>query len=74
MSFSRPFQWYHSHADPIWPDGTFKQIGNKLTINQHSLRRSFKFYNSGADGASEIMYITSGTSLPLVDPSMEKNA
>jgi hypothetical protein len=24
MSFSRPFQWYHSHADPIWPDGTFK--------------------------------------------------
>ncbi len=24
MSFSRPIQWYHSHADPIWPDGTFK--------------------------------------------------
>ncbi len=24
MSFSRPTQWYHSHADPIWPDGTFK--------------------------------------------------
>ncbi len=24
MSFSRPNQWYHSHADPIWPDGTFK--------------------------------------------------
>ncbi len=23
MSFSRPFQGYHSHADPIWPDGTF---------------------------------------------------
>ncbi len=23
MSFSRPIQWYHSHADPIWPDGTF---------------------------------------------------
>ncbi len=21
MSFSRPFQWYQSHADPIWPDG-----------------------------------------------------
>ncbi len=19
MSFSRPIQWYHSHADPIWP-------------------------------------------------------
>jgi hypothetical protein len=24
MSFSRHIQWYHSHADPIWPDGTFK--------------------------------------------------
>ncbi len=24
MSFSRPIQWYHSHGDPIWPDGTFK--------------------------------------------------
>jgi hypothetical protein len=21
---SRPIQRYHSHADPIWPDGTFK--------------------------------------------------
>ncbi len=25
MSSSRPFQWYHSEADPIWPDGTFEQ-------------------------------------------------
>ncbi len=25
MSFSRAFQWYHSHLDPIWPDGTFKE-------------------------------------------------
>jgi hypothetical protein len=24
MTFSRPIQWYHSHADSIWPDGTFK--------------------------------------------------
>jgi hypothetical protein len=24
MSFPRPIQWYHSHADLIWPDGTFK--------------------------------------------------
>ncbi len=23
---SRPIQWYHSQADPIWPDGTFKQL------------------------------------------------
>ncbi len=20
----RPIQWYHSHVDLIWPDGTFK--------------------------------------------------
>jgi hypothetical protein len=25
MSFSRPIQWYYSHVDPIWPDGTFKK-------------------------------------------------
>ncbi len=24
MSFLRPIQWYHSKADPFWPDGTFK--------------------------------------------------
>ncbi len=22
MLFSMPIQWYHSHVDPIWPDGT----------------------------------------------------
>ncbi len=21
MSFSKPIQWYHSHVDPIWPNG-----------------------------------------------------
>ena len=26
MSFSRAFQCYHSHLDPIWPDGTFKTL------------------------------------------------
>ncbi len=24
MYFSMPIQWYHSHVDPIWPDGTLK--------------------------------------------------
>ncbi len=23
MSFLGPIKWYHSHADSIWPDGTF---------------------------------------------------
>jgi hypothetical protein len=26
MSFLRPIQWYQSHADPVWPDGTFKSL------------------------------------------------
>ncbi len=26
MSFSRPIQWYHSNADPIWADCTFNFI------------------------------------------------
>jgi hypothetical protein len=26
MSFPRPIQWYHCHADLIWPDGTFKPL------------------------------------------------
>ncbi len=32
MSFSRPIQWYHSHADPIWPDSTFK-FSNRVRRN-----------------------------------------
>ncbi len=26
MFFARPIQLYHSHVDPIWPDGTFKAV------------------------------------------------
>ncbi len=32
MFFSRPIQWYHSHADPIWPDGTFKSNANRQDV------------------------------------------
>jgi hypothetical protein len=28
MSFSRTILWYHSHADTIWPDGTFNYKRN----------------------------------------------
>ncbi len=28
-SFSWPIQLYHSHADPIWPDGTFKKCSRR---------------------------------------------
>jgi hypothetical protein len=35
MSFSRPIQWYHSHADPIWPDGTFNTQNGALRPIPH---------------------------------------
>ncbi len=38
MSFSRAFQWYHSHLDPIWPDGTFKTAPTKQTNKSAFLR------------------------------------
>jgi hypothetical protein len=30
MSFPMPIHWYHSHVDPIWPDGTFKEPKNRV--------------------------------------------
>ncbi len=30
MYFLRPIQWYHSYADPIWEDGTFKFIHHTI--------------------------------------------
>ncbi len=27
MSFSRPIQWYHFHAELMWPEGTFNVTG-----------------------------------------------
>jgi hypothetical protein len=32
MSFPRLFQWNHSHADPIWPDGTFNERSAVLEV------------------------------------------
>ncbi len=29
MSFSRPIQWCHSHANPIWSDGTLEIRGQR---------------------------------------------
>ncbi len=30
MFFSRAIQWYHSHADPVWPEGTLKALAAHL--------------------------------------------
>jgi hypothetical protein len=38
MSFSRPIQWYNSHADPIWPDSTFKKFTMEKRKVKYSLR------------------------------------
>jgi hypothetical protein len=48
MSFSRAFQWYHSYADPIWPDGTFNKGFriNLISAGSISLDSSFIVYNT----------------------------
>ncbi len=39
MSFLRPIQWYHSRADPIWPDGSFNSYTDKKKIKFSSYIR-----------------------------------
>ncbi len=46
MSFSRPIQWYHSHADPIWPYGTFNVPVSGSNAKQSGLLSVF-FLNKG---------------------------
>jgi hypothetical protein len=43
MFFSKPIQWYQSHADPIWPDGTFKSVQTKPPNVVHDLQASFSY-------------------------------
>ncbi len=44
MSFSiRPIQWYHSHVDPKWPDGTFK-CTTKINGERHGFVRYWYIY------------------------------
>jgi hypothetical protein len=38
MSFSRPIQWYHSHADPTWLDGTFEALWSSIVSPGSSWR------------------------------------
>jgi hypothetical protein len=46
MSFTRPIQWCHSHADLFWPDGTFNisivvniQVGEDFEVPPAGLFR-----------------------------------
>ncbi len=38
MSFSRPIQWYHSHVDPILPDG--HDCHNIVTVMREVMART----------------------------------
>ncbi len=47
MSFQSASQWYHSHADPIWPDGTFKEPKNRFQgINSASMWGLVDWYDN----------------------------
>ncbi len=43
MFFLKPIQWYQSHADPIWPDGTIKSVQTKPPNIVHDLQASFSY-------------------------------
>jgi hypothetical protein len=49
MSFSRPiqWQWYHSHADLIWPDGSFKASAYSTCILGYLLHADNTLANIG---------------------------
>jgi hypothetical protein len=47
-SFSRHIQWYHSHADLIWPDGIFQDSAHlnlkKRFEGDNTQERAHQFY------------------------------
>jgi hypothetical protein len=45
MSFLRPIQWYHSHADPIWPDGTLKDPTHRSFTDSMPCEKSILLWN-----------------------------
>jgi hypothetical protein len=50
MSFSRPIQWHHFHAEPIWPDGIFKSSNRKSAYLFQSFNsKSANFYQRTVD-------------------------
>ncbi len=49
MSFLRPFQWYLSQADPIWPDGTFEVVYNDIDSAESEVR----FQDGGGHSATQ---------------------
>jgi hypothetical protein len=65
MSFSRPIQWYHSHTDPIWPDGTLKtgfiNIPPPIPDSKHKHRvYLFRREKKGEKRARDVVYSLTG--------------
>ncbi len=54
MSFSMPIQRYHSHADPIWPDGTFKHQYTRAITTNYSVQN----YVQGQSLKSKVLFYT----------------
>ncbi len=68
MSFKGAFQWYHSHADPIWPDGTFKYTAVLQYLENGSYCNMGDFYSQRVYEAKKIRNIeyNSGRNLCLL--------
>jgi hypothetical protein len=37
MSFSRPIQWYHHHANLLWPDNTVRTFKVLLSVGKENI-------------------------------------
>jgi hypothetical protein len=56
MSFKRAFQWYHSHADPIWPDGTSNGTNNHLGRTDQQWQTKYNLSILAAANSVRIVY------------------
>ncbi len=65
MSFSRAFQWYHSHLDPIWPDSTFNHAQHYKYKDDTSHYLQFSCKGKSATQSNNILvYCTNMSDLP----------
>ncbi len=56
VSFSRPIQWYHSHADPIWPDGITYYCSMALTYQGAPPSTVFSTFVQNVRSESKVIY------------------
>jgi hypothetical protein len=51
--FLKGFQWYHSHADPTWPDGTLPLKGSHSMWDMRIFLKSLRDASFNKDLSSE---------------------